>query len=389
MIRKVDPVLNILTVRRRSIKIEKVSVLKTKVITRESYPYAKPTDYYNLNSMSPFKSAFMDEICFISLDTDDGTRSVLETSKQVCDFVSGTLSTHLIGQELSNITMIWDLLYRYTLPIGRTGLALHAVSAVNLLMYDALAKSLGIPVYVLLGGKTRDKVKAYASHLHPSKELEDEARKYVEEGYTAMKMRFCCGPADPLAVDKNVELVKRIRDSVGYSVELAGDAWMSWNLIFSLKMMRRLEKYEMSWVEEPLLPDDFDGYKYLTKSTDTPVAAGEHHYHVYDFKRLLDSGVRILQPDSLWVGGITPMKRIVGIAEAYGAVVIPHTSNIYNLHFIISEPESIAPMAEYLTKYRWLEDEVENPPKPENGYFKLGEEEGFGIKYKFKVDNER
>jgi len=119
----------------------------------------------------------------------------------------------------------------------------------------------------------------------------------------------------------------------------------------------------------------------LSDKTDIPIAAGEHHYHVYDFKRLLDSGVRILQPDAIWVGGITPMKKIVGLAEAYGAIIIPHTSNVYNLHFIISKPESIAPMADYLTRYKRLEDRVLNPYGPEKGYFRLSEEKGFGSKY--------
>ncbi|ARM77083.1 L-rhamnonate dehydratase [Acidianus manzaensis] len=367
-------------------KISKINVIKTEHVLRENFPYAKPTDYYNeyLGTFNPFQSAFMDKICFLKLETEnEEISSIVETSEEVCNLVVSQLANVVQGIDLSKINMAWDLLYRYTLPIGRAGIVLHGISAINLLMYDAYAKFLGIPVYELLGGKTRDKIRAYASHLHPTNKeaLENEAKSYIDQGYTAMKMRFCCGPSDPLGVDKNVDLVKIIRDSIGYSVDLAGDAWMSWNLHFALKMLKKLEKYEMSWIEEPLLPDDFESYKYLTRKTDIPISAGEHHYHIYDFKRLLDSGVRILQPDALWVGGITPMKKIAGLAEAYGAIVIPHTSNIYNLHFIISEPESVAPIAEYLTKYRWLEDKVLNPPKPINGYFRLNEEKGFGIKY--------
>ncbi|WP_338602555.1 L-rhamnonate dehydratase [Sulfolobus tengchongensis] len=366
-------------------KIKKIYIVKVENISRENFPYVKPTDYYNeyFSSFSPFKSAFMDKICFIRMDLENEISSIVETSEDVCNLVISHLANLVIGMDVSRIGMVWDLLYRYTLPIGRSGIIMHGISVINLLMYDAYAKLLGVPVYELLGGKTRDRIRAYASHLHPvnKEELEKEARSYLEEGYTAMKMRFCCGPSDPLGVDKNVELVKVIRDSVGYSVDLAGDAWMSWNLNFALKISRKLEKYEMSWIEEPFLPDDFESYKYLTRRTDIPISAGEHHYHIYDFKRLLDSGVRILQPDALWVGGITPMKKIAGLAEVYGAIIIPHTSNIYNLHFIISEPESVTPMAEYLTKYKWLEDRVVNPPRPIKGYFKLDEEKGFGLKY--------
>lgn len=369
-------------------KITNIQIVRKEKIIRENYPYVKPTDYYTkyIGEKSPFKAAFMDEICFLKMNTSEGIYSIIETSSQVCDFIISNLSNLVINFSPSDINLVWDLLYRFTLPIGRAGLALHAISIINLMMYDIYAKSLGVPVYDLLGGKTREKIKAYASHLHPAdkESLQREALEYVNEGYTAMKMRFCCGPSDPLGVDKNVELVKVIRDAIGYNVELAGDAWMSWNYNFALKVIRRLEKYEMSWIEEPLLPDDFEGYKELTKKVETPISAGEHHYHVYDFKRLLDSGVRILQPDAVWVGGITPMIKIAGLAEAYGAIVIPHTSNIYNLHFIVSQPEAICPMAEYLTKYRWLEDRVTNPPKPVKGYFMLEKNAGFGLKYDFE-----
>ncbi len=106
---------------------------------------------------------------------------------------------------------------------------------------------------------------------------------------------------------------------------------------------------------------------------------------MYDFLRLLQSGVRILQPDALWVGGITPMMKVAALAEAFGAVVIPHTSNIYNLHCIISEPVHVTPMAEYLTKYReWLEQHAVNLPKPHGGFITLSREPGFGVKYDFE-----
>ncbi len=84
---------------------------------------------------------------------------------------------------------------------------------------------------------------------------------------------------------------------------------MSWNYNFSLKMLKKLEKYEMSWVEEPLLPDDFESMKLLSEKTDIPIAEGEHHYYLYDVKHLLDSGIRIIQCDSVWAGGITSMKK--------------------------------------------------------------------------------
>jgi L-alanine-DL-glutamate epimerase-like enolase superfamily enzyme len=368
-------------------KIASIDIIRTESVEQPLYPYVKPTDYYanTLGQISPVKAALLDQISFLRLKTDEGIESYIAVSKVVADFVL-KISGVIYGFDLTETSKAWDLLYRYTMPLGRGGLVMHSISAIDLLMYDALGKSLDIPVYSLVGGKTREKIRAYASHLHPlpAEELAKEAISYVEEGYRTMKMRFVSGPSDPYAVEKNLGLVKTVRDTIGYSLELAADAWMSWNYNFARTMISKLEKYELAWVEEPLLPDDFEAYSLLTRVVETPISAGEHHYFLHDMKRLLDAGVRILQPDTVWTGGITSMKKIAALAEAYGATVIPHTSNIYNLHFIMSEKEAVTPMSEFLTKYReWMEQHVTNVPKPDKGYFTLPEGSGFGIKYDF------
>ncbi|MCL4346746.1 MAG: L-rhamnonate dehydratase [Candidatus Thermoplasmatota archaeon] len=369
-------------------RISSVSLTEFEEVRQPAYPYVKPTDYYKqyLGETSPVEAAMLSRICFARMTTESGLSSYIAVSEPVADFISN-LSGSITGFDTAEISKAWDYLYRKTLPLGRAGLAMHAISAINLLMFDLLGKELKVPVYKLTGGATRGAVRAYASHLHPLpvKELQEEAMRYVEDGYRTMKMRFAAGPADPFAVERNIALVKAIRDAVGYEVELAGDAWMSWNYNFAVFMISRLEKFEMRWIEEPLLPDDFDGFSRLTRSVSTPISSGEHHYHVYDFKRLLDSGVTILQPDTTWVGGMTAMLKIASLAETYGAWVIPHSGNIYNLHFIVSQPESVAPMAEYLTKYReWMEQHASGIPVPEHGYIKLSEKPGFGITHDLK-----
>jgi L-rhamnonate dehydratase len=365
-------------------KITQIEIVKEEKVSQTAFPYSKPTDYYvKMDGKSPIQSALIDNVAFLRLSTDnEHVESYLEVSKPVANLAL-KISQIVIGQRVDEISKSWDMMYRFSLPYGRAGLALQALSAINILMYDACARALDIPVYKLLGGKTREKIRAYASHLHPlpPKELQAEALNYVSEGYQTMKMRFAAGPSDPNAVEKNESLVRALRDAIGYEVELAGDAWMSWTYNFSLKMLKKLEKYELTWIEEPLLPDNFEGYKELCKNSPTPISAGEHHSHVYDFKNLLDSGVRILQPDALWSGGITSLKRIAGLAEAYDAYVIPHNSIPANLSFIASEIPSVAPLAEYLVKYGWMEQRMINPPRPINGYFEVSDRVGLGVEY--------
>ena len=366
-------------------KISKLEIIARDKVNQPLYPYVKPTDYYLgiLGEKSPTEAAMINNVAILKMTADDGSSSFLNTSSLVADYAL-TLFKKIENWDASEIGMAWDFLYRYSLPLGRAGVSMHAISVIDLMMYDLYAKHLKIPVYDLLGGRTRDKIKAYASHLHPLplKELQKEAQEYVDEGYTVMKMRFISGPADPNAMEKNEELVKAVRDQVGYSVELAADAWMSWTYNFAVRMLKKLEKYDLAWVEEPLHPDDFEGFKTLTRNVETPISAGEHHYHVHDMKKLLDAGIRILQPDTMWTGGLTSMKKIAGLAEAYGAQVIPHAGNVYNLHFIISEPQAVTPLAEYLTKYReWMEQHMTEIPHPKNGYITLPEKAGFGVEY--------
>ncbi len=366
-------------------KISKLEIISVEDVKQPMYPYVKPTDYYIkiLGEKSPTEAAMIDKVAILRMTTTDGSSTYFNTSEATGGFVM-RFAKYVEGADTSDINLIWDLLYRYSLPLGREGVAMQAISVINLMMYDLYAKELNVPVYNLLGGKTRERIKAYASHLHPLplEELKKEALGYLEEGYKVMKMRFIAGPADPDAMEKNEALVKAVREEIGYDIELAADAWMSWNYNFALRMLQKLEKYELAWVEEPLLPDDFEGFKMLTRKISIPISAGEHHYHVMDMKKLIDSGVRILQPDTMWTGGLTSMKRIAALAESYGAQVIPHAGNIYNLHFIISEAEAVAPMAEYLTKYReWMEQHMTGIPAPKEGFIELSAKPGFGVEY--------
>ncbi len=366
-------------------KIDSINIIGREKVSQPIYRYVKPTDYYKdvLGEVSPTEAAMINEVYTLEMKAVEYS-SFYNTTSDVAGFVV-EFSGKLVGFDISEINRAWDMLYRLSLPLGRSGVLMHTLSAINIMMYDIYSKYLGVPAYKIMGGTTRKHIRAYASHLHPTdfKDLQDEAREYVFQGYKTMKMRFISGPSDINGIEKNIELVKAIREAVGYDIELAGDAWMSWNYNFALKMAKKLERYDMAWIEEPLMPDDFEAMKMLSWKTGIPISEGEHHYHIYDFKRLLDAGIRILQPDAVWTGGITPMKKITALAETYGAIVVPHTGNVYNLHVIGSEPESVTPVAEFLTKYReWMEQHMEGTPFPKNGYFTLSDKPGFGLEYK-------
>lgn len=303
---------------------------------------------------------------FVEIESDEGLRGIFgPIGAPIGDIeafiISRRLKPLLIGSDPFEREKLWDKMYRL-LVHGRKGYAMMAISAVDCALWDLLGKALNKPVYVLLGGPTRDRIQAYASMLgfsiDPSK-AEKRAEEYVEKGFKSMKWFLRYGPQHGIkGFERNVNLVKTIRDAVGYDVDIMVDAWMSWNVDYSFKMACALDRYEVSWLEEPLMPDDLAGYMRLRErmrsaGLSVKLAGGEHEYTRWGFKILIDNKIfDILQPDIAWAGGITETLKICSMASASGIQVIPHTSvMVATLNLAFGLPASVIPLAEYLVKW--------------------------------------
>ena len=247
-----------------------------------------------------------------------------------------------------------------------------------------------MPVYKLLGGKTKPRIKLYASNLHPSNLenpdydlLAKEALDYKEQGYLGMKQRPCAGPREGRkGMARNEMLVKTVREAVGDDIDIMMDAYMSWaDVDYAVAMIRRLDKYNMAWIEEPLFPDDFSGYKYLRSKVQTPIAAGEHEFTRFGFKELFVNQVLdIVQPDIIRMGGITEAKKVIAMAEAFNVPIAPHIAYPEALQVIISSPmvkwgeDPCIPTWEKNIKTDGFSDAfLINNPKAENGFISLDE----------------
>lgn len=289
------------------------------------------------------------------LFTDDGfvglgnAALAPQATKQVIDLY---LKPLLIGQDAWDIERLWQHMYRKTMAFGRKGIGMVAISALDIALWDVLGKSAKQPVFRLLGGRTKTRIPVYASRLYATElgKLAVEAKRYKDEGYRAMKLRFGWGPADGAhGMQRNVELVRTVRESIGDDIDLMADAYMGWNLDYAKRMLPLLEPFRLRWLEEPVIPDDVQGYTQLKSYSRIPIAGGEHEFTLYGFRDLLEArAVDYIQFDTNRVGGITQARKIAALAEAYSVPVIPHAGQMHNYHVVMASLNS--PMAEYFPR---------------------------------------
>jgi len=267
-------------------------------------------------------------------------------TKQVIDLYLKPLA---IGADPWDFEFLWQHMYRKTMAFGRKGIGMAAISAIDIALWDILGKSAKQPVYRLLGGKTKPRIPVYASRLYSMElgELAAEAKGYKAEGYLAMKLRFGWGPADGAAgMQRNLDLVRTVRQAVGDDVDVMADAYMGWTLDYAKRMLPLLEPFHLRWLEEPVIPDDIHGYAELRSRGRIPIAGGEHEFTLYGFRDLMEArALDYIQFDTNRVGGITQARKISALAEAHSIPVIPHAGQMHNYHLVMASLNS--PMAEY------------------------------------------
>jgi len=262
---------------------------------------------------------------------------------------------------------------------GRKGLAICAISAVDLALWDLCGKLRDEPVYKLLGGATKDAIPCYVTGPQPA--------RYKELGFLGAKLPLPHGPADGIdGLNANVALVARAREEVGSDFDLMLDCYMALDVSYAIELTNALRPYRVRWIEEPLPPDDYDGHARLKAACPWQrITTGEHEYTRYGFRELIARAhVDMLQPDLTWVGGITEARKIAAMAAAHDLPVVPHGSGVFSSHFQMAFTN--APFQEVLAM---SPDGVNivplwgniftGDPMPENGRIRPPDRPGWGV----------
>lgn len=269
--------------------------------------------------------------------------------------VERLLAPVLLGQDSYGVEGLWQAMYQEALLQGRAGTVIRGISILDTALWDLNARTHGIPLHKYLGAVELDSVAAYASGGYyvegkTPAQLGEEMAGYVAMGFRAVKMK-----TGRLSPSQEEDRVRAAREAVGPDVELMLDANNAWSDVTqAMQYMRRFERYDPYFIEEPFSPDDIDGHAKLARLTSIPVATGEIEVGRWRHKELLDKGgAAILQTDAVVCGGISEWRRIAATAASYGVVMCPHW-----FHDVHAPLVAATPNARYV-EYFW-DDQVLN-----------------------------
>jgi L-alanine-DL-glutamate epimerase-like enolase superfamily enzyme len=331
---------------------------------------------------------------FVQVHTDDGLSGIGEASPMQGGLASLGIIQHdlapaLIGQDPLDHAVLHDRLLHRFVKLGPEGALTGALAAIDIALWDLKGKLLRQPIYKLLGGAWRTALPFYASIGGNGERSVDEVVRVVEtrlgDKPAAVKIRF---DADRTRLDADIPgdiaKARAVRRLVGDGFPLAFDANNGYSTGGAIRVGRALEELGYWWFEEPVQHYHVKAMGEVARRLDITVSAGEQTYTLAALADLIDSGVRMVQPDIVKMGGITGLQRSIALAQAHGVELVPHQTqptigHMASLHIAASQLHMTKP-CELNDPSPRMHAVFDNPPKPEGGLFHLSEEPGLGLR---------
>ena len=292
----------------------------------------------------------------------------------------------VIGEDPLETERLWDKIYRGSIYYGRRGVAMQVLSGFDIACHDIIGKAYNVPIYKLLGAGYRDKVRAYASTLFRSTPYDTKkaCEYYLKKGFTAIKFGWGVFGENR---KNDIALVKAAREAVGEDIDLMVDAGWKVNrsAYDAVELLKALAEYNIYWFEDFMHPENYEGYKKVKEAgVSTRLAAGEQEATAWGFRKLIESGIDVVQPDISRCGGFTQMRKIMWEAEYAGIDICPHAwltdlLTAASLHVNAALPRSL--FLEYnVSDNPMLRDIIMNPVQMDkNGMMSVPQSAGLGI----------
>ncbi len=336
-------------------------------------------------------------LTFVRVLTDEGLEGVgevrmLNHTDALLGYLAEGVPNHVLGSDPMSVEDLVTRMYRN--DYGRAGeIVMSGISTIEIACWDIAGQALGLPVYKLLGGAVRDRIRAYANGWYTVERTPEEfhaaARRVIERGYRALKFDPFGAGFYELERDERrrvIALVEAVRDAVGPDAEILIEMHGRFNPATAVEMARELERFAPSWVEEPVPPENLAALKKAAEKITIPVATGERIHSRYEYRELLElQAADIIQPDITHFGGLLETKKLAAWAEAYYVLVAPHNvggpvSTAAALHFAASTPNF--KIQEHFNDFAedWVKALAPGNPEVADGYFALPEGPGLGVK---------
>lgn len=336
-------------------------------------------------------------LTFVRVLTDEGLEGLgevrmLNHTDALLGYFAEAVPNHVLGHDPFDVEDLVERMYRN--DYARAGeIAMSAIATIEIACWDIKGKALGQPVYKLLGGAVRDRIKAYANGWYTvertPEEFHNAAKRVLEKGYRALKFDpFGSGFYELDRVEKRrvIELVEAVYDAVGPDVEILIEMHGRFNVATAVEMAHELERFKPSWIEEPIPPENLAALKKASEKIRIPVATGERIHTRYDYRQLFElQAADIIQPDITHFGGLLETKKLAAWAEVYYILVAPHNvggpvSTAAALHFAASTPNF--KIQEHFNDFAedWVKAAAPGNPEVSDGYFVLPQGPGLGVK---------
>ncbi len=335
-------------------------------------------------------------LTFVKVETDEGLTGVSEVrmnnrTDALVAYIDGAKRRHVLGSDPFNTEDLYQRLFRD--DYGRAGeIVATGISVIEIACWDIIGKALNQPVYRLLGGACRDKIKAYANGWYRVERSPEEfhaaAKKVLEKGYRALKFDPFGAGYYELSYEeklKSVGLVEAVRDAVGPDVEILVEMHGRFSPYMAIEISAELEKYQPSWVEEPVPPDNIAALAKAAEKINLPVATGERLHNKYEYRELINlQAADILQPDITQTGGFLETKKIAAMGDMCYMTVAPHNvggpvSTASALHFAACTTNF--KIQEHFNDFSeaWVKEAATGCPEVIDGYFSLPNGPGLGM----------
>ncbi|TCH98259.1 mandelate racemase/muconate lactonizing enzyme family protein [Roseococcus sp. SYP-B2431] len=292
--------------------------------------------------------------------------------------IEDAMAPRILGRDATAVEAIWQDLWRSTLTAGRGGVTMMAQSAIDIALWDVVGKAAGLPLH-RLWGHCRSEIPIYGSGCFRNSRGDGmiaKAQHYVAQGYKAIKMQVA--HIGDLRTD--IDNVRRMREAVGPDIDIMIDVNMGWSADIAIQAGRKFEEYDIYWLEEPVMPDDYAGYLRCAGMLDLRVVGGETHFGRADLKPFLENPrLPILQPDPMR-GGLTELRKIATVADTWGMTIAPHLFPELNVHLLASIPN-----ASWAEQMGLLDDLWVSRPKIADGMITAPETPGHGLAFRPEV----